>query len=69
MQVPKMSIRWWKREHEDVDNDILENVDALDALRNCGLLKFFMCLGIHTQHELLQLMIGYWDPDMGCFSD
>ena len=33
------------------------------SLRNCGLLKFFMCPGIRAQPLLLQWMVVMWEPD------
>ena len=64
MQVYKMAIRWRECEHEEIENLIIESADSLDALRNCRLLKFWMCPSIRTQLELLQLLVGYWDADL-----
>ena len=62
-----MSIKWREREHEAVDDRVLENLEAEEAQRNCGLLKFFMCPSLHSQHDVLQLLISYWDVDLAAF--
>ena len=62
-----MAIRWREHEHEEIDRQIAEDADAPNVLRNCGLLKFWLCPSIRMQHELLQLLIGYWDEDLELF--
>lgn len=39
----------------------LEDLNCLDALRNCGLLKLFLTPGLRAQPELLQYLISLWD--------
>ena len=56
-------IDWKERDHEDVDIVAMEDRDCLAALRNCGLLKFFMTSGIRAQLDLLQYLINIWDTD------
>ena len=36
-----MILKWIECEHEENDNVALDDPPTLDALRNCGLLKFF----------------------------
>jgi len=36
-----MVIEWREREHEDDDDAILSDIVAVNALLQCGLLKFF----------------------------
>ena len=36
-----MVIEWREREQEGVDNEALNHPDTVDALRQCGLLKYF----------------------------
>jgi hypothetical protein len=36
-------LEWREREHEVNDNAAMDDPPTLDALRNCGLLKFFWC--------------------------
>lgn len=44
------------------------NDDAtIDALRNCELLKIFMCSGLRAQPLLLQRMVAMWDFDSQYF--
>ena len=35
-----------KREHKDVDTQAMIDPNCLDALRNCGILNFFLTLGM-----------------------
>lgn len=36
-----MVIEWREREHEGADNEALNHPSTVDALRQCGLLKYF----------------------------
>lgn len=63
----RMSIVWKEREHSEVDNEVLGDREALDALRNCGLLKFYMLSYMKTQTQLLEMLVHYWDPDLEVF--
>lgn len=56
-------LEWKEREHELNDQVALNDDATLEALRNCGLLKFFMCLGLRAQALLLQRMVAMWDFD------
>lgn len=56
-----MEIEWKERKHQRIDQMALEDPDYLDALRNYGLLKFFMTLGLWAQPKLLQYLINLWD--------
>lgn len=62
-----MVIEWQEREHERADNEALDHPDMVDALRWCGLLKFFRISSMRSETSLLQLMIGYWDLDRSLF--
>lgn len=57
----KMVIEWKEREHEGIDSLTMEDPNYLHALRNCGLLKFFLKLGLRAQPKLLQYLISLWD--------
>lgn len=41
-------LEWKEREHELNDQVALGDQETMDAQRNCGLLKFFMCLGMRA---------------------
>ena len=58
-----MVIEWHEREHEGADNEELNHPDIVDALSQCGLLKYFQLSSMRSETSLLQLLIGYWDPD------
>jgi len=45
----------------------MANPNFLDALSNCGLLKFFLALGLQAQPKLLQYLISLWDVNQEIF--
>ena len=57
-----MMLEWREREHCDVEVVVQGDLMAQQALRACGLYKFW-CLGsLRTKPRLLQLLVDYWDP-------
>ena len=52
-----------KLDSEVNDQAALGDRAIIVSLRNCGLLKFFMCLGLRVQPLLLQQMVAMWEPD------
>ena len=36
-----MAIEWREREHEGANNEALNHLDMVNALRQCGFLKYF----------------------------
>lgn len=40
----------------------LNNLGTVEALKNCGLLKYFKLYEMRQQIELLQLLVHAWDP-------
>ena len=54
-------LEWKERENEANDQASLNDHATLVSLRNCGLLKFFMCPGLQVQPLLLQRIVGMWD--------
>ena len=40
----------------------LNDPSTIEALRDCGLLKYFMLFGMRQQLELLQFLVHSWDP-------
>jgi hypothetical protein len=58
-----MVIEWREQEHEGVENEALNHLDSVNALRQCRLLKYFQISSMRSETSLLQLLIRYWDPD------
>lgn len=58
-----MAIIWKEREHDAVDALALEDEACMDALRDCGLKKFFLRPYICAQPELLRFIIDAWDTE------
>ena len=56
-------LEWKEREHEVNDQATLGDRATIVSLRNCGLLKFFMCPGLRAQPQLLQHMVEMWELD------
>ena len=58
---------WREREHGDVEEVVQANLMAQQALRECGLYKFW-CLGsLRGKLRLLQLLVDYWDLEFETF--
>jgi hypothetical protein len=38
------------------------------ALKRCGLYKFWVLKGMRAQVRLLEMLVGYWDPDSESFN-
>jgi len=60
-------VDWKEREHEDVDTQAMNDPNLLEALRACGLLKFFLTLGMWAQPELPWYLISFWDINREIF--
>ena len=56
-------LEWKECEHEVNDQAALGDRVTMVSLRICGLLKFFMCLGLRAQPLLLQRMVAMWELD------
>ena len=56
-------LEWKEHEHEVNDQVALGDRATIMSLRNCGLLKFFICPGLRAQPLLLQRMVAMWEPD------
>ena len=62
-----MVLEWREREHGDVEEAVQGDLMAQQALRACGLYKFW-CLGsMRAKPRLLQLLVNYWDPESDTF--
>ena len=57
-----MTVTWREREHEEEDMIAEQDLATVDALRNCGLLKFFRISSMRQQISLLQYLLDAWDP-------
>lgn len=49
-----MTITWREREHTTIDNEVMNDQTTLDALRGCGLLKFFKMPNMKVNTHLLE---------------
>ena len=58
---------WKEREHKDFDTQALNDPNYLEALRACGLLKFFLTPGMQAQLALLRYLIILWDINREIF--
>ena len=64
----RMTLTWREREHSAVDNEVMGNDEALEALQGCGLLKFFLTPRLRAQPNLLEFLIRAWNPVDGKFT-
>ena len=55
-----MAITWQERENEE--QDMVNDPSTIEALKDCGLLKYFKLSGIRQQIEILQFLVRAWDP-------
>jgi len=58
-----MVVEWKEREHDSVDELAIEDEACMDALRDCGLKKFFPTPYLQAQPELLQYLINILDEN------
>lgn len=56
-----MVVIWHEREHEEEDMIALHDRGTVDALKNCGLLKFFRIYMMRQHINLLQYFLDAWD--------
>jgi hypothetical protein len=63
----RMYVHWREREHEDISALVGEDPNAVAALMQCGLLKFFLCPFMRAQPRLLNALVDYWHPDAEAF--
>lgn len=62
-----MVLEWKERGHEVKDHQPAQNLECINALRNCVLIKFFRTTGLRAQMELLPYLISLWDVDREIF--
>lgn len=58
----RMAITWREIEHEKQDMVALNDPCIVEALKDCGLLKYFRLSKVRQQLELLQFLVHSWDP-------
>lgn len=57
-----MVIIWREREHEEQYVIALSNPGTVEALRDCGLLKYLKLSNLRQQMNLLRFLVQSWDP-------
>jgi hypothetical protein len=62
-----MYVHWREREHEEVNELVREDPNAMDTLMQCGLLNFFLCPFMRAQTRLLNALVDYWHLDAEAF--
>ena len=62
-----MVLKWREREHGEVEEVVRADLMAQQALRACGLYKFWCLCGLRDKPRLLQMLVYYWDPDAESF--
>ena len=63
-----MVMEWREREHEIMDQAVLQSAPTIQALRTSGLLKFFCTSPMWANVRILEFMVNYWDHDLGMFN-
>jgi hypothetical protein len=54
-------LEWRECEHEEDDIMYLNDMGIVNALRQCGVLKFFKVQGMRAQQRLLEYLVHMWD--------
>lgn len=54
-----MQVTWREREHALVDDEVMNDPNALEALRGCGLLNFFKMPNMKANTCLVKMLIHY----------
>jgi hypothetical protein len=62
-----MYVHWREREHEEVNELVREDPNAVATLMQCGLLKFFLFPFMQAQPRLLNALVDYLHPDDKAF--
>ena len=63
-----MVLEWREREHEIMDQAVLQSAPTIQVLRTSGLLKFFCTSPMQDNVRILEFMVNYWDHDMEMFN-
>ena len=62
-----MVLEWREREHVDVEEAMRGDLMAQQALRACGLYKFWFLGSLRAKPRLLRMLVDYWDIDSESF--
>ena len=63
----RMVLEWREREHGDVEEAVRADLMAQQALRACGLYKFWCLGGLRAKPGLLQMLVDCWYLDSESF--
>ena len=58
---------WKELQDEDDDARAREDLDSIDALRGCGLLKLFHAPSMISHVKLLEYILRMWNPEQQYF--
>jgi len=58
---------WREREHEEVDEAAIGHQPSIDALRGCGLYKYWSIPGMRAQVRFLEWLVQRWNVNEQCF--
>ena len=58
---------WREREHEDVDLAAINHQPSIDALKACGLYKYWAIPGMRAQVSFLEWLVERWNVQDQCF--
>lgn len=58
---------WREREHEDVDLATINHQPLIDALKTCGLYKFWTIPSMRAQVDFFQWLVDRWNIQDQCF--
>jgi hypothetical protein len=58
---------WREREHEDVDLAAIGHQPSIDALKACGLYKYWAIPGMRGQVPFLEWLVERWNIQDQCF--
>ena len=63
-----MAFTWQERDHDNEDVAAFADAGCRNAMRACGLLKFFLTPRLRAQPDLLELLIRAWNLVEGKFT-
>ena len=62
-----MVLEWRECEHGEVEEAVRADLMDQQALRACGLYKFWCLGGLRAKARLLQMLVDYWDLESESF--
>lgn len=66
-KIRKMYVPWRECEHDAVDNSVVEDVNSIEVLYQCGMYNFFQTSNMRAQRRILNFLIDYWHPNAKAF--